>query len=213
MGRQTNPEEAKAALPSFGQGRTVILLRRLAIPCEVAPQQSLAWFGDPGDEPGRPLRSDVNADEIGAGEDAHHGTGSPWGRGSSTAAGDAEVVPFLEAASETRAPRNRKNGYDKYPTISKQWRLKWPHILLRFELPAPLRKTTYTTNVIESVNSVIRKFTRNRKQHPHRDSALKLISMAIHEASGKWTMPIPKWKEAFNHFAILFADRMPNNLN
>ena len=101
---------------------------------------------------------------------------------------------------------------DKYPTISKQWRLKWPHIILMFELPAPIRKATYTTNVIESVNSVIRKFTRNRKQYPNRDSALKLIYMAIHEASKKWTMPIPKWKEALNHFAIMFEDRMPPHL-
>ena len=58
-----------------------------------------------------------------------------------------------------------------------------------FELPMPIQKATYTTNVIESVNSVIRKFTRNRKQYPNRDSAMKLIYMAIHEASKKWTMP------------------------
>lgn len=102
---------------------------------------------------------------------------------------------------------------EKYPTISRQWRLKWPHIVTMFELPAAIRRAVYTTNVIESVNSVIRKFTRNRKQYPSRDSALKLIYMAIHEASKKWTMPIPKWKEALNHFAIMFEDRMPENLN
>ena len=82
-----------------------------------------------------------------------------------------------------------------------------------FELPAAIRRVTYTTNVIESVNSVIRKFTRNRKQYPHRDSALKLIYMAIHEASKRWTMPIRNWKEALNHFAIMFAERMPKKLN
>ncbi len=97
----------------------------------------------------------------------------------------------------------------KYPTISKQWRAKWPHIISMFDLPPAIRKATYTTNIIESVNSVIRKFTRNRKQYPSRDSALKLIFMAIHEASKKWTMPIPKWKDALNHFAILFEGRMP----
>ena len=90
--------------------------------------------------------------------------------------------------------------------------MKWPQIVTMFELPAAIRRATYTTNVIESVNSVIRKFTRNRKQYPNRDSALKLIYMAIHEASTKWTMPIPKWKEALNHFAIMFANRMPKEL-
>lgn len=44
-----------------------------------------------------------------------------------------------------------------------------------FDLPPAIRKATYTTNMIESVNRVIRKFTRNRKQYPNRESALKLI--------------------------------------
>ena len=101
----------------------------------------------------------------------------------------------------------------KYPTISKQWTAKWPHIISMFDLPPAIRKATYTTNTIESVNSTIRKFTRNRKQYPNRDSALKLIFMAIREASKKWTMPIPKWKDALNHFAILFEDRLPKHLN
>ncbi len=59
------------------------------------------------------------------------------------------------------------------------------------------------------MNSVIRKFTKNRKIYPSEGSALKLIYMAIHEASKKWTMPIRNWKPALNHFAIMFEDRMP----
>jgi transposase-like protein len=101
----------------------------------------------------------------------------------------------------------------KYPTISRQWRLKWPHITTMFELPRPIRKVMYTTNLIESVNSVIRKFTRNRKQYPNRDSALKMIYMAINEASKRWTKALRNWKEALNHFAIMFEDRMPKDLS
>ena len=122
-----------------------------------------------------------------------------------------QAATVLEAEQELESFSAKWDA--KYPTISKQWRLKWPHIVTMFELPMPIRKATYTTNVIESVNSVIRKFTRNRKQYPNRDSAMKLIYMAIHEASKKWTMPIPKWKEALNHFAIMFEDRMPKNIN
>ena len=72
-----------------------------------------------------------------------------------------------------------------------------------FEFPAPIRKAMYTTNAIESVNSVIRKFTRNRKQYPNAESAVKMVYRAIHEASKKWT-PIVGWKAALNHFAITF---------
>jgi putative transposase len=97
----------------------------------------------------------------------------------------------------------------KYPTIAKVWRAKWTDIVTLFDFPAPIRKAIYTTNAIESVNSVIRKFTRNRKIYPNEESALKIVYMAIHEASRKWTMPIHHWKQALNHFAILYEGRLP----
>lgn len=97
----------------------------------------------------------------------------------------------------------------KYPTIPKMWRAKWTDIITLFDFPAPIRRAIYTTNAIESVNSVIRKFTRNRKIYPNEDSALKIVYMAIQEASKKWTMPIRHWKQALNHFAILYEGRMP----
>jgi transposase-like protein len=101
----------------------------------------------------------------------------------------------------------------KYPTIVKQWRLRWTDLIALFDFPLAIRKAIYTTNVIESVNSVIRKFTRNRKQYPNGESALKMVYLAIHEASRRWTMPIVGWKAALNHFAILFENRMPKGSN
>ena len=98
---------------------------------------------------------------------------------------------------------------EKYPTISKQWRAKWQDIVTLFDFPYPIRRAIYTTNAIESVNSVIRKFTRNRKIYPNEGSALKLIYMAINEASKRWTRPIVHWKQALNHFAVLYEGRMP----
>ena len=85
-------------------------------------------------------------------------------------------------------------------------------IITLFDFPAPIRKAIATTNAIESVNSVIRKFTRNRKIYPNEESALKITFMAIHEASKK-SMPIRNWKAALNHFAILFEGRLPMQLS
>jgi transposase-like protein len=98
---------------------------------------------------------------------------------------------------------------EKYPTIAKMWRAKWTDIITLFNFPPAIRRAIYTTNAIESVNSVIRKFTRNRKIYPNEESALKIVYMAIREAARKWTLPIRHWKEALNHFAILFEGRMP----
>lgn len=124
-----------------------------------------------------------------------------------------DLKKIYQAASVIEAEQELENFShkwdEKYPTISRQWRSKWEHIISMFEFPPAIRKAIYTTNAIESINSVIRKFTRNRKQYPNRDSALKLIYMAIHEASKKWTMPIPHWKAALNHFALMFEERMP----
>ena len=91
----------------------------------------------------------------------------------------APTVVEAEAALESFA----QAWGQKYPTIVKQWRLKWPDIVAMFEFPPAIRRAIYTTNADESVNSVIRKFTPNRKQYPNEESALKLVYMAIHETS------------------------------
>ena len=128
----------------------------------------------------------------------------------------ADLKKIYEAATAVEAEQalgDFSQAWDgKYPTISKQWRAKWMDIITLFDFPAPIRKAIYTTNAIESVNSVIRKFTRNRKIYPNEESALKIVYMAIREASRRWTMPIRHWKQALNHFAILFEGRLPEPL-
>ena len=117
--------------------------------------------------------------------------------------------PALWPEAEKFLEEFAKEWDSKYSTISKSWRERWTDIITLFDFPWEIRKVIATTNVIESVNSVIRKRTRNRKIFPNEDSAFKHIYLAIREASKKWTMPILKWKEALNHFAILFEERMP----
>lgn len=43
---------------------------------------------------------------------------------------------------------------DKYPQISKSWRTHWENLNTFFAYPAEIRKAIYTTNAIESLNSV-----------------------------------------------------------
>jgi len=70
----------------------------------------------------------------------------------------------------------------------------------------------YTTNAIESLNSVIRKATKNRKIFSHDNSAFKIIFLAIESASKKWTMPIRDWNAAMNQFMILHEERLKKYL-
>lgn len=96
----------------------------------------------------------------------------------------------------------------KYPQISKSWRANWPHLNTLFRYPQDIRKAIYTTNAIESLNSVIRKAIKKRKLFPSDQSAQKVVYLAIQEASRKWTMPIHNWKAALNRFMIEFEDRL-----
>lgn len=97
---------------------------------------------------------------------------------------------------------------DKYPQIGRSWRRHWDNLNTLFNYPADIRKVIYTTNAIESLNSVIRKAIKKRKLFPTDDAARKVIYLAISDASKKWTMPIRNWKPALNRFIIEFEDRL-----
>ncbi len=97
---------------------------------------------------------------------------------------------------------------DKYPQISRSWRTHWHNLNTLFIYPDDIRKVIYTTNAIESLNSVIRKAIKKRKLFPSDDSAKKVIYLATQAASKKWTMPIRDWKLALNRFMIEFEDRL-----
>lgn len=98
-----------------------------------------------------------------------------------------------------------------YPNIEKSWRRNWANLITIFDYPDEIRKVFYTTNAIESLNSVIRKSIRNRKIFPNDQSALKIIYLAVMNASKKWTMPLRNWKPAMNRFAIEYGDRFDKN--
>ncbi|MEC9748077.1 IS256 family transposase, partial [Escherichia coli] len=78
----------------------------------------------------------------------------------------------------------------RYPQISRSWQSNWANLSTFFAYPADIRKVIYTTNAIESQNSVIRHAIKKRKVFPTDDSVKKVVWLAIQAASQKWTMPL-----------------------
>ena len=101
----------------------------------------------------------------------------------------------------------------QYPQIAKSWRTHWQNLNTLFAYPEDIRKAIYTTNAIESLNSVIRKAIKKRKIFPNDDSAKKMVYLAIKEASKKWSMPIQNWRQAMSRFIIEFEDRLEKHIN
>lgn len=100
----------------------------------------------------------------------------------------------------------------QYPQISKSWRTHWHNLNTLFNYPEDIRKTIYTTNAIESLNSVIRKAIKKRKIFPSDDSARKMVYLAIKDASKKWSMPIQNWRQAMSRFIIEFEERLEKHI-
>jgi len=100
----------------------------------------------------------------------------------------------------------------QYPQIAKSWRANWDNLNTLFNYPEAIRKAIYTTNAIESLNSVIRRAIKKRKLFPNDDSARKMIYLAIKEASKKWTMPIRDWRNAMSRFIIEFEERLSKHI-
>ena len=101
---------------------------------------------------------------------------------------------------------------NQYPQIAKSWRTNWDNLNTLFNYPEAIRKAIYTTNAIESLNSVIRRAIKKRKIFPNDDSARKMIYLAIKEASKKWTMPIRDWRNAMSRFIIEFEERLSKHI-
>src|SRR5438445_2446124 len=114
-----------------------------------------------------------------------------------------------EAEAEVRLREFEVHWASQYPMVSQVWRRNWEHIRPFFAHPAEIRKAIYTTNAIESLNMSLRKIIKTRGSFPSEEAALKLLYLALRNASKKWTRPIADWKAALNRFSILWPERMP----
>lgn len=72
-------------------------------------------------------------------------------------------------------------------------------MIIFLQYPKAIRKIIYTTNAIESLNSQLRKVTKNKRVFPSDESVFKTLYLTINYITAKWTMPIRDWNEAMAH--------------
>lgn len=132
----------------------------------------------------------------------------PWNERREFAADLREVysVPNEKAASEALDRFDKKWGA-KYAYAIKSWRSNWAELVVFLGFPPEIRHIIYTTNIIESLNSGVRKFTKTKTIFPHDDAAFKVVYMAVENIERKWTMPIKNWGLILQQFLVIFGDR------
>jgi putative transposase len=128
-----------------------------------------------------------------------------------------DLKPIYTAADETAAAAALEDFAaawgDRYPAIVKVWRSHWSEFTPFLAFPPEVRRVIYTTNLIESVNSRLRKVTRNRGQFPSEQAALKVLYLAVRNLEDYRGRNVGTrssgWKQALQAFTIYFEGRIP----
>jgi transposase-like protein len=97
-----------------------------------------------------------------------------------------------EAALNALTDFEEKWG-SKYAYAVKSWKENWDNLTSYFDYPLEIRKIIYTTNVIESLNNCIRKYTKSKSVFPDDQSVLKSIYLSIMNVQKKWNHTVRNW--------------------
>lgn len=118
-----------------------------------------------------------------------------------TAVNDTQARQALDAFAESELGK-------KYPQSVLVWERAWDRFVSFLQFTPQVRKMVYTTNAIESLNSELRKATRNRIQFPNDQAAVKALWLTIcniEDKRAKKPKGAPKAKGGRPH------DRRSNN--
>ena len=96
---------------------------------------------------------------------------------------------------------------EKYPHSIQSWKRNWQELTVFFDYPPAIRKIIYTTNVIESFNSMVRRQTAKKTIFPTDNAVFKSLFLAVDRISQKWENTIWNWGVIVNQFLIKFEER------
>ena len=97
----------------------------------------------------------------------------------------------------------------KYPHITQSWESNWNELSTFFKYPEAIRKLIYTTNHIESLNSNIKRKTKNKGSFPTIEAAFKMLYLSTQQVQHKWNRTkIRNWSEIYPQLCIFFQDIM-----
>ena len=102
---------------------------------------------------------------------------------------------------------NFKTTYKDNKKILKKVEENVDWIYQMFEYPTAIRKTIYTTNAIESLNSGLRKVTKGKGSFINENALMKVLYLRIKDLQKKWSKGIRNWKNIQNELTEIFEDR------
>ncbi|HPS56352.1 MAG TPA: IS256 family transposase [Sedimentisphaerales bacterium] len=122
----------------------------------------------------------------------------------------ARALKQVYDAPDVEIAANKLDAFEeqwakKYPYIGQSWRNNWDKLTTFFEFPMEIRKIIYTTNIIENINRIIRKYTKTKTALPNDTAVEKAVYLALMQVSRKWTMPQVNWPIMLLQFINIFG--------
>ena len=78
-----------------------------------------------------------------------------------------------------------------------------------YNYPEGIRNYVYTNNIVESVNSVIKRGFYGRGALPNTDSALNIIYVNLKQLEDKWEKSkVRNWDKISNELSIIYKDKL-----
>lgn len=101
----------------------------------------------------------------------------------------------------------------KYPIVINSWNNNWENLSTYFKYDQHIRKLIYTTNSVEGLHRMVRKYTKSKGSFTSENALLKLVFCAYNKIMKKWTMPIPNWALIVSQLEIHFPERLKLELH
>ena len=99
----------------------------------------------------------------------------------------------------------------QYPMMIKSWFNNWERLSNYFKYPKEIRTIIYTTNIIESFHSQLRKVTKSKRVFSSDMSLFKLLYLVQQNLKKDWQGTMFKWRQTYAQMAIIFEERMNQN--
>lgn len=96
----------------------------------------------------------------------------------------------------------------QYPMMVKSWFNNWERLSNYLKYPKEIRTIVYTTNIIESFHSQLRKVTKSKRVFSSDMSLFKLLYLVQQNLKDDWEGPMSRWRQTFAQMMILFEERM-----
>lgn len=115
--------------------------------------------------------------------------------------------------AETNLLKLEEKWGKKYPIVINSWNNHWENLSTYFKYDKHIRKLIYTTNSVEALHRMVRKYTKSKGAFSSENALTKLVYCAYNKILKKWTAPVANWALIVSQLEIHFPDRLNLSLH